>query len=63
MSKTNNDDNIFLVDFSTINEDMKLIKYSSLIIEKYSEFYDEINLEKLLILKSIVKSIKKIDIY
>ena len=28
-----------------INEDMKLIKYSSLIIEKYSEFYNEIDLE------------------
>ena len=27
MSKTNNDDNIFLVDFSTINEDMKLLIY------------------------------------
>ena len=29
-----------------INEDMRLIKYSSLIIEKYSEFYEEIDLDR-----------------
>ena len=46
---------------SMINEDMKLIKYSSLIIEKYSEFYDETNLDKLFILKFIDDSIKQMD--
>jgi hypothetical protein len=44
-----------------INEDMKLINYSSLIIEKYSEFYDKLNLDKLIILKDSVESIKFID--
>ena len=44
-----------------ISEDMKLIKYSSLIIEKYSEFYNEINLDNLYILKNIIDSIKQID--
>ena len=46
---------------SMINEDMILIKYYPLIIEKYSEFYDHVNLDKLITLKSIVESIKKID--
>jgi len=40
---------------------MKLIKYSSLIIEKYSEFYEEIDVDKLIELKCIAQSIKKID--
>ena len=44
-----------------VNEDMILIKYSSLIIEKYCKFYDEINVEKLIILKNIVEAIKQID--
>ena len=44
-----------------VNEEMILIKYSSLIIEKYSEFYDEINLDKLFSLKAIVELIKQID--
>jgi len=44
-----------------INEDMKLIKYSSLIIEKYSEFFNEKNVSKLIALKYIVNSIKQID--
>ena len=44
-----------------VNEDMKLIKFSSLIIEKYVEFYDEINIDKLIILKYIVDSIKQLD--
>ena len=43
------------------NEDMKLIKFSSLIIEKYSRFYNEINLEKLILLKSIDDSIREMD--
>ena len=44
-----------------INQDIKLIKYSSLIIEKYSEFYNEIDLDKLMILKHIIETIKQID--
>jgi len=44
-----------------VNENMKLIKYSSLIIEEYSEFYKEINVDKLILLKGIVDSIKQID--
>ena len=51
-----------LKDFTiNINEDMKLIKYSSLIIEKYSEFYEEIEIDKLFVLKYIVENIKHID--
>ena len=44
-----------------INDDMKLIKFSSLIIEKYSEFYDGIDVYKLISLKNIVDSLKQID--
>ena len=44
-----------------VNEDMKLIKFSSLIIEKYAGFYEEINLDKLIILKYIVDSIKLLE--
>jgi len=44
-----------------INSDMKLIKYSSLIIEKYSAFYEEIDIDKLIELKSIAQSINQID--
>jgi len=44
-----------------INENMKLIKYSSLIIEKYVEFSDEINIDNLIQLKGITDSIKEID--
>jgi len=43
------------------NEDMKLIKFSSLIIKKYSGFYNEINIEKLIFLKSIEDSIRELD--
>ena len=43
------------------NEEMKLIKFSSIIIEKYSGFYNEINLEKLILLKSIDDSIREMD--
>ena len=51
----------FKMDITQKNEDLKLIKFSSLIFEKYSEFYNEIDINKLLILKHIVDSIKKID--
>ena len=44
-----------------INEDMKLIKFSPRIIEKYSEFYEEIDLDKLQTLKTIIESIKILD--
>ena len=47
--------------FTMIIKNMKLIKFSSLIIEKYSEFYNEINSDKLIDLKFIVDSIKIID--
>jgi len=51
----------FTILYNENNEDIKLIKYSSLIIEKYLEFYNEINLDKLFALRSIVDSIKQID--
>ena len=51
-----------LKDFNIgVDEKMKLIKYSSFIIEKYVEFYDEININNLIQLKSIADSIKQID--
>ena len=43
------------------NKNMKLIKYSSLIFEKYFEFYYEIDVDKLIILKNIMESIKQFD--
>ena len=44
-----------------IKNDIKLIKFSSVIIEKYSSFYEEIDIDKLILLKQITQSIKQID--
>jgi hypothetical protein len=39
----------------------KIIKYSSSVFERYVEYYDEVNLKNLILLKGIIESIKKVD--
>ena len=39
----------------------KIIKYSSSVFERYVEYYDEVNLKNLILLKGTIESIKKVD--